>query len=240
MVAPTRFSELPTIWFLLILLGLGLLTSPSVQAQRRPAAFPPPTPAPAEDPTQPRRGSGYAGQYQRLDGQWQSAQIQTWENDRVYLSETNATFRAYGPTELLQFVYLRDTVVALRDAAVPRRRLLRRPQPSLLPAAFGRQLYHGAGFQLLTYDPIRPATLTSALSSRLLLRTGNSGWQVVPTKTTRFNQFMLALLGACPTLAPGLHAGQYHARRDAVALLQRYAEWQTRQQLPAAATLPTR
>lgn len=201
-----------------------------VQAQRKPAAFPPPTAAPTEDPTL-RRGAGHPGSYQALDGQWHAVLIDGWQNDRVHMSDAGNYYKAYSPTELKRFVVSGDTVVAVHDAAVPRRRFLRRARPQLVPAVFGRQLYRGGGFQLVAYDPARPASLTSALSSYLLLRRGQQAWQVLPTTTSKFNQLMLTLLGDDPELAPGLQANQYHLRRDAAQLLERYADWQTRQRL---------
>ncbi|MDF7809975.1 hypothetical protein [Hymenobacter sp. YC55] len=122
-----------------------------------------------------------------------------------------------------------DTVVAARDLIVPTRHFPFSRRRGLLPAAFGRQVYRGGGFQLINYDPQRPATLLTALSSRLLLRRGQEAWQVLPTNTVKFNQFMLVLLGNNPELATGLRASQYHPRRDAAQLLERYADWQTRQ-----------
>ncbi|MBC8082289.1 MAG: DUF4861 family protein [Hymenobacter sp.] len=160
----------------------------------------------------------------------------TWENDRVYLSDAGDTFKAYFPSELKRFVALGDTVVAARDVVVATRRFpFTRRRPRLIPAAFGRQLFRGGGFQLLSYDPARPATLTSALSSRLLLRRGQEAWQVLPANPAKFNRLMLALLGSDPALAAGLRAGQYRPRRDAARLLEQYADWQTRQFLQSVA-----
>ncbi|MBD2715875.1 hypothetical protein KBK19_12590 [Microvirga sp. STR05] len=217
-----------------VLFLLLSLRPSGAQAQRRAAAFPAPVPAPAADPML-RRGAGHAGSYQALDGQWYTVQIDGWENDRVYLRDEGGVFAAYSPTDLKRFVYLGDTVVAADAVAMPRRRFLRRPQPRLVPAAFARQLYRGGGFQLLSYDPARPATLTTALSSSMLLRSGNEPWQVLPTNTVKFNQLMLTLLGTDPELVPGLQAGQYHLRRDAAQLLERYADWQTHRFLQSAA-----
>lgn len=218
----------------LVVASLCLSTAPAALAQQRPAAFPAPTPAPTDDPTR-HRGSGQAGSYQGLDGVWHQVQIGGWENDRVYMSDAGHTYQAYGPTELKRFVMLGDTMVAAREVAVPRRRFLRKPRPQLVPALFGRQLYRGGGFQLLDYDPARPATLTTALSSRRLLRRGAEAWQVLPTNTVKFNQLMLVLLGSDPELASGLQTGQYRPRRDAAALLERYADRQTRLSLKSAA-----
>lgn len=217
----------------LVVAGLYLGSASGARAQQRPAAFPAPTPTPTEDPTR-RRGAGHAGSYQGLDGVWHQVQIEGWENDRVYMSDAGNTYQAYGPAELKRFVVLGDTIAAARDVAVPRRRFLRRPRTELLPALFGRQLYRGGGFQLLDYDSSRPATLTSALSSRLLLRRGTEAWQVLPTNTAKFNQRMLVLLGSDPELAAGLQTGQYRPRRDAAELLERYADRRTRQFLKSA------
>jgi hypothetical protein len=216
--------------------GLCLIGASASLAQRR-AGFPAPTPAPTEDPTL-RRGPGHPGSYQGLDGRWHAVQIEGWENDRVYLSDAGVAYQAFAPTELRRFVVLGDTIAAASTVAVPRRRFLRRPRTVLHPAVFGRQLYRGGGFQLLDYDPIRPASFSSGLSSYLLLRRGNEAWQVLPTNTRKFNQLMLVLLGSDPELASGLQAGQYRPRRDAAELLERYADRQTRQILKSAA-LPT-
>lgn len=208
------------------------------QAQRKPAAFPAPTPTPTNDPAL-RRGSGNFGIYQRLDGTWHPVQIESWQNDRVYMSDAGSTFKAYSPTELQRFVILQDTVVAVHEVAVKKRRFLLRRRPQLVPAAFGRQLYRGGGFQLVSYDPIRPASLTSALSSHLLLRHGAQGWQVLPTNKRAFNQLMLVFVGNAPELAAGLRANRYRPRRDAAHLLEGYADWQTRQFLHST-TSPAR
>lgn len=216
------------------LLVILVLAPIFTQAQRKPAAFPAPTPAPTEDPAL-HRGSGHAGRYQGNDGAWHSVQIETWENDRVYLSDAGNTFKVYFPTELRRFVTMGDTVVAARDLIVTTRRFPFRRHRALLPAAFGRQLYRGGGFQLLNYDPQRPATLLTALSSRLLLRQGQESWQVLPTKTAKFNQLMLKLLGDNPELAAGLRAKQYRPRRDAAELLERYVYWKIQQSLQSTA-----
>ena len=222
-----------------ILLSLFIVSLTAVaQAQRKPAVFPAPTPAPTEDAAL-HRGTGHAGQYQGNDGAWHSVQIESWENDRVYLSDAGSTFKAYFPTELKRFVTMGDTVVAARDLIVTTRRFPFKRHRGLLPAAFGRQLYRGGGFQLLNYDPQRPATVLTALSSRLLLRQGQERWQVLPTKTAKFNQLMLKLLGDNPELAAGLRANQYRPRRDAAELLERYAYWQIQQALKSAVQ-PTR
>lgn len=207
---------------------LLVLIGEATQAQRKPAAFPPPTPAPTEDPAL-HRGSGNPGSYQGLDGTWHAVQIESWQNDRVYLSDAGSTFKAYSPSELKRFVALGDTVVAVHEVAVRKRRFPRRSRPQLVPAAFGRQLYRGGGFLLVDYDPVRPASLTSALSSHLLLRHDQQAYQVLPTNKVKFNRLMLTLLGNDPELAPGLQANQYHLRRDAAQLLERYADWQIRQ-----------
>ena len=214
-------------------MGLGLLTL-GAGAQSRPANFPVPTPAPVLSRV---LHSGTPGTYQDLAGNWHEARIAEWENYRVYISEADGLSRVYSPSELKRFVFVRyaDTVVTAFDVAVPRRRFLRRPKPTLRPALFARQLYHGGGFQLLDYDPVRQSDLLSRLNSSLLLRRTGQPWQLVPTGQTDFNQFMLAQVGDCPALAPGLRAGEYHARRDVVALLERYADWQLRRQLQTAA-----
>ncbi|UOQ67014.1 hypothetical protein [Hymenobacter volaticus] len=218
-----------------ILLFLFIVTlTAAAQAQRKPAAFPATTPALTEDPAL-HRGSGHAGRYQSNDGAWHSVQIESWENDRVYLSDAGSTFKAYFPTELRRFVTMGDTVVAARDLVVVTRHFPFRRRRGLLPAAFGRQLYRDGGFQLLTYDPQRPATLLTALSSRLLLRQGQGGWQMLPTKTAKFNQLMLKLLGDNPELAAGLRAKQYRPRRDATELLERYVYWKIQQSLQSTA-----
>ncbi|HEX8428543.1 hypothetical protein [Hymenobacter sp.] len=208
------------------------------QAQRRPVAFPAPTPAPIEDAAL-RRGAGHSGSYQGLDGIWHAVQIEDWQNDRVYMSDAGSTYKAYSPTELRRFVVMGDTVVAVHDFVVPIRRSLFKHRPRLVPVAFARQLYRGGSFQLLDYDPPRPATLVSALSSRLLLRRGQEAWQVLPTNTAKFNQLMLTLLSNNLELAAGLRANQYRLRRDAAQLLERYTDWQTRQFLESTAR-PTR
>lgn len=218
-----------------ILLALFIVVlSTTAQAQRKPAAFPAPTPAPTEDPAL-HRGAGYAGRYQGNDGAWHSVQIESWENDRVYLSDAGSTFKAYFPTELKRFVTMGDTVVAAHDLIVTTRRFPFSRRRGLLPAAFGRQLYRGGGFQLLNYDPQRPATLLTALSNRLLLRQGHDAWQMLPTNTVKFNQLMLKLLGDNPELAAGLRANQYRPRRDAAELLERYGYWQIQQSLKSTA-----
>ncbi|UOG75740.1 hypothetical protein MTX78_03890 [Hymenobacter tibetensis] len=200
------------------------------QAQRKPAAFPAPTPAPTEDPTL-RRGAGHAGIYQGNDGAWHTVQIENWENDRVYLSDAGRIYKAYLPTELRRFATMGDTVVAARDLVVVKRRFPFVRRRVLLPAVFGLQLYRGGGFQLLSYDSQRPATLLSALSSQLLLRHGQDEWQILPTNTAKFNQLMLKLLGDNPDLVAGLRAKQYHPRRDAAQLLERYSNWRINQYL---------
>ncbi|MCC2547747.1 hypothetical protein LJY25_14945 [Hymenobacter sp. BT175] len=195
-------------------------------AQRQgPAGFPPPTPAPTEDPALHRGSRGLSGSFQSTDNTWHPGQIQGWTRDRVYLTDAGArTYRAYFPAQVKRFVVAPgDTFNVVRDVVVTSGTMFRRRQ--IVPEAFAQQLFRGAGYTLLSYQRNDgPDNLLSWTTRRLLLRQPDGTVLVLPANGRKCRQLLLTLLRDDAALAGTPPTSRFRPWRDARQLLAAYTD----------------
>ncbi|WP_157807213.1 hypothetical protein [Hymenobacter chitinivorans] len=200
-------------------------------AQRRPhAAFIPPTSYDehTRDPTLRYEPGGQSGSFRGLDGAWHPVQIADWLPDRVYLNESGNYYRAYSPEEMTAFVLSNsDTVITVAGMAPGKL--------GQLSTAFGRQLFRGAGMQLVDVtDPVTSLLSVFMRPHKLLLRKNAGDWILLPKQKSVLQPLLLTLLADDPALVTRLQAkrvGRWQVHR----LLLEYADFRTTQFLQTAA-----
>ncbi|TGE23400.1 hypothetical protein [Hymenobacter metallicola] len=210
-----------------VLIGAGHFVG---QAQQRPpVVFTPPGSYPenTRNPTLRYEPGGRVGTFRGLDGAWHRVQIAGWLPDRVYLNESGNYYRAFSPEEMTAFVRGTDTVVTVANIAPGKLGQLR--------TAFGRQLFRGAGLQLVDVTNETSSILDLLLMPhKLLIRKNADSWELVPKQKRALQQLLLAMLSDDPALAAQLRT-QRIGRRHLLAILTQYADHRTTHFLQTAA-----
>ncbi|UOQ74219.1 hypothetical protein [Hymenobacter cellulosilyticus] len=199
--------------------------------QRRPhAAFIPPTSYDerTRNPTLRYEPGGRPGTFRGLDGAWHPVQIADWLPDRVYLNESGNYYRAYSPEEMTAFV-LSDSDTVITVAGVAPGKL------GVLPVAFGRQMFRGAGMQLVDVsEPVTSLISVFMRPHKLLLRKNAGDWVLLPKQKAILQPLLLVMLADAPPLVAQVQAkrvGRWQVER----LLRQYADFRTTQFLQTAA-----
>ncbi|GAA3939571.1 hypothetical protein GCM10022406_24620 [Hymenobacter algoricola] len=180
------------------------------------------------NPTLRYEPGDHPGSYRGLDGIWHPVQIADWLVDRVYMNDSGNYYQAFSPEDMTAFVQrgFNDTIVTVKGLA-----------PGKLgryPTAFGRQLFRGAGMQLVDIQlESRSLLELLVLPHQLFIRKNSEGWLLVPRQKAAFRQLMLVLLADDPAIVARLQNGHV-GRRHLPRLLTEYADFRTTQFLQTA------